>query len=896
MQLRKPIYYLGVDIGGSHISCAPVDSVTGEILHGRIYSMEVHSNGSCADIVEALNRHISAAVANIDGIMEGIGLAVPGPFDEARGISLITGVQKFDSLFGLNIREAIRAALGNTVKPIVFINDAAGFALGEFYSGAAKGSSRTLVVTLGTGFGSAFLMNGIPQTHENEKEGIPPDGYLYHASFGESIADDYFSTRRFLRRWKEKTGQEISSVKEISEKALDNDPSALCIFDEFTADLALFISPWLERFKPDTWVIGGNIAKSAPLFLYKLKDALRIFPNVNIKICELWDSAPIVGGAMNLKSTGFTNKKANQWRNTGQLLAPTHTTASNQGCYDIYPAFPLGDGKIQAGAEALARWIAQHRTVVIDGYAGVFWDRLVEETGKVLCRMGKNVRWFHVDAAMKSSGEIADMLQSFLGGDDPLFGKITDRQLINWFDADKLERLQPDPEADINILAGCGATLAGWDSPLVYVDLPKNELQFRMRAGVVTNLGADASDDNQQMYKRFYFADWRALNEHKAAVLPRIYWVVDEQRPDNYLMMSGDDLRKGLDAMSRNFFRARPWFEPGSWGGSWMLEHIGGLNPDVPNLAWSFELMTLENGLMFESDGYRLEVSFDFLMYNSYKEVLGDCAERFKYDFPIRFDFLDTFNGGNLSVQCHPRPEYIREKFGMPFTQDETYYILDCQNSPVVYLGFQDGINPEEFHEALTDSQKNNKPVRVEKYVQLHPARKHDFFLIPNGSIHASGKDNLVLEISSAPYIFTFKMYDWLRLDLNGKPRPINIEHGMNNLYFERKGKQVQEELICKPYIKEQTDDYTLEHLPTHAAHFYDVHRYTFDQEIVVETGGKFHVWMLVEGASVMLETAEGMKQRFNYAETFVIPAGARSYRIRNEEKVKAMMLKAFVK
>jgi len=417
-----------------------------------------------------------------------------------------------------------------------------------------------------------------------------------------------------------------------------------------------------------------------------------------------------------------------------------------------------------------------------------------------------------------------------------------------------------------------------------------------MRAGAATNLGADVPNDNQQMYKRFYFADWRVLDEHKAAVLPQIDMIVDEQRPDNYLLMTGDELRNGLDAMSRNFFRVRPWFEPGSWGGQWMLKHIEGLNPDVPNLAWSFELMVLENGLMFESDNYRLEVSFDFLMYHRYREVLGDCAGRFKYDFPIRFDFLDTFDGGNLSVQCHPRPEYIREKFGMPFTQDETYYILDCQNNPIVYLGFQEGINPDEFHAALVNSQENNDPVDIEKYVQTHIAHKHDLFLIPNGTIHASGKDNLVLEISSAPYIFTFKMYDWLRPDLNGKPRPINIEHGMNNVYFERQGQRVKEELICKPYIIEQTDEYILEHLPTHPAQFYDVHRYTFDKEITVATGDKCHVWMLVEGTSVMLETADGMQQRFNYAETFVIPAGARSYRIRNDGNKKAMMVKSFVK
>ena len=506
------------------------------------------------------------------------------------------------------------------------------------------------------------------------------------------------------------------------------------------------------------------------------------------------------------------------------------------------------------------------------------------------------MRWFHADAAMKSPEQIEEMLKPYLGGDDPIFGKITDKILSDWFDTNKLQGIQPDHESEINIVAGCGASLTGWKGYLVYIDLSKNELQFRARAGSAKNLGACEHKNNQQTYKQFYFVDWCVLNKHKAEILPEIKLIVDGQRPNNYLFMKGDDLRDGLSSMSRNFFRVRPWFEPGAWGGSWMKNNIEGLNSEAVNLAWSFELMTLENGLMFESDDYRLEVSFDFLMFARYREVLGDCADRFKYDFPIRFDFLDTFDGGNLSVQCHPRTEYIKEKFGMPFTQDETYYILDCQNNPVVYLGFQEDINPEKFHRALSESENSGKEIDIENYVQKQEAKKLDLFLIPKGTIHASGKDNLVREISSAPYIFTFKMYDWLRLDLDGKPRPINIEHGMKNLYFERRGESVSKELICKPYIIEEKPDYLLEHLSTHPVHFYDVHRYSFDREISVETAGKCHVCMLVEGSSIMLETAEGMKQRFNYAETFVIPAAAGAYKIVNEGTEPAILVKAFVK
>lgn len=888
-------YYMGIDVGGSHISLSLVNPETGKMLEGSYLKQTIDPEGSATKILDCWQSLLNEALGEHGQMnIHGIGVAMPGPFDYKRGISKITGVQKYESLFGLNFKQATKHILKNGKIPVSFINDAEAYALGEYYEGGIQGHERTVFVSLGTGFGSAFLINGIPQVGG---EKVPDNGYLYNWPVENGIADDKLSTRWFTQEWKKKTGATLDGVKELAEKARTGDAIALNLFDRFTENLSDLLIYWLDRFEADALAIGGNISRASDLFLDKLISKIKAAGLRDIAVCisELGEKAPVIGAAMSLHQLK-KNRLETEIRKTTQQLIPERAPKPVPGKYNVYPGFPIGKGKIGTGHKDLSNWILQHKTVVIDGYVGVFWDMFMKNIDEELRKAGKKALWFHVDVALRPADEIDEMLKPDLGGDDPLFGKITGKKLSDWYDREKLDKIKPDENADINIVFGCGASLCGWQGALIYIDLPKNELQYRMRAGQATNLGSEQPVDCKQMYKRFYFVDWRVLNEHKNNLLQRIDLIVDEQRIDQYPFMSGEEMRKGLSSMSRNFFRVRPWFEPGVWGGTWMKEHMEALGETEGNLAWSYELMALENGLLFESGDRLLEVSFDFLMYNNHKDVLGDAATRFEYEFPIRFDFLDTFDGGNLSVQCHPSNEYIQEKFGMPFTQDETYYIMDCKEDAKVYLGFREGVDEEEFYNELIQSQTEAKEIDIPRFVQVFEAKKHELYLIPNGTIHASGKDNLVLEISSAPYIFTFKMYDWSRLDLDGKPRPINIEHGMNNLRFDRQGDVVSNELISKPYILEETDAYTLEHVPTHKEHFYDIHRYSFDREVKVQTGDKCHVWMLVEGSHVTLITKDGMEQEFNYAETFVVPAAADHYTLVNKGNKPAVMVKAFVK
>lgn len=571
--------------------------------------------------------------------------------------------------------------------------------------------------------------------------------------------------------------------------------------------------------------------------------------------------------------------------------------------YDIYPSFPLAPGVIAVGFAALATVIlevaADGRNVVIDGYGGVLWNDVRRRLDAELRALGVHATWVDVRDMMLSAGRIDELVAPFLGGDDPLWGTAFTGELADFFDPSALSELRGDAEAGLSIVYGEGAALAGWRGPLVYIDVPKNEIQYRSRASSIAPLGSggiETSLSAKQMYKRFYFVDWPALNRHKASLLPRIDIFVDGQRADEPALIRGSELREALSRIARNYVRPRPWFEPGPWGGQWIKRHIPSLPRDVPNYAWSFELIAPENGIMLESDTRLLEVSFDTLMYQESHAVLGAAADRFGSEFPIRFDFLDTFDGGNLSVQVHPSPDYIREHFGERFTQDETYYILDCVPGARVYLGFNEGYDPSEFRAELERSRGDGSEIDIERFVNTVEAHKHDLFLIPHGTIHCSGRDNLVLEISATPYIFTFKMYDWVRRDLDGALRPINIERAFDNLDLARTASVVESELVSRPEVVAEGNGWRVVHLPTHRDHFYDVRRFEFDTSVEVATDGACHVMSLVEGSSIILETDYGMQQRFNYAETFIVPAAAEAYRLINEGSSRAMVVQAFVR
>jgi mannose-6-phosphate isomerase class I len=236
---------------------------------------------------------------------------------------------------------------------------------------------------------------------------------------------------------------------------------------------------------------------------------------------------------------------------------------------------------------------------------------------------------------------------------------------------------------------------------------------------------------------------------------------------------------------------------------------------------------------------------------------------------------LDTLEGGNLSLQVHPTLDYITSTFGMNYTQDESYYILDATETSCVYIGLKEGIDRDRMISDLEAANRGEMIFEPEKYVNKIPVKKHDHILIPAGTIHCSGKDTQVLEISATPYIFTFKLWDWGQIGLDGLPRPVHINHGTRNIQWDRDTHWVMNHLIHQETVLQNDDECMIERTGLHEYEFIETRRYTFHEKVKIMLDNSVAVLNLIEGKEAWIRSSEDdwLPKKIHYGETFIVPA-----------------------
>ncbi len=551
--------------------------------------------------------------------------------------------------------------------------------------------------------------------------------------------------------------------------------------------------------------------------------------------------------------------------------------------YDRFPSTKI-TGTILQGWDAVHTLLVEcfkvKKVVAVDFYAGVREEEVAGELELLSPTLFINTR-----NLMKPQDEIKAMTERFMT-DDVLFGYVTNLTLNDYFDAEKLEQARKqvaDATGRVIIVGSGAAMVAPAEAMVVYVDMARWEIQQRFRVHEVKALGVDNREDAVSLqYKRGYFNDWRILDRYKESLFGRVDFWLDTHIANEPRLIDKETFFKGIEETVKTPFRVVPFFDPAPWGGQWMKE-VCGLNPEKENYGWCFDCVPEENSLYFEVNGVRFELpSVDLVLLKS-RELLGEPVEaRFGKDFPIRFDFLDTVGGGNLSVQVHPTTQFIRENFGMYYTQDESYYLLDAKEGASVYLGLKTGIDKNEMIHDLREAQKGEVVFDTERYVNRLPAKKHDHYLIPGGTVHCSGSEALVLEISSTPNLFTFKLWDWQRLGLDGKPRPINVERGKDVIDWKRDTEYVNKHLANRFTQVAEGDGWREECTGLHPNEFIETHRHWFSKPVTHHTNNSVNVLNLVEGEEAVIESPINAFKPFvvHYAETFIIPASVGEYTI----------------
>lgn len=569
-------------------------------------------------------------------------------------------------------------------------------------------------------------------------------------------------------------------------------------------------------------------------------------------------------------------------------MAMTPDTGT-RSTYDRWPATAMDEShQVWSGADAwttlsaAARRTTKDPVVAVDCYPGV------DVTGLVDAATSSLPGWRVVnveDVAAKSIAEIDAMIADNLT-DDRVFGVMSLLTLDSFFDSWAVNALRKELEATRGpvLLVGWGATMIAPAADVtVLADLARWEAQLRQRAGAPNWRCNNYDEDNLRKYKRSFFIEWRVADRHKRPLFDTVDFVLDSNKSvSSAKLITGDTFRAGLRLTSERPFRVVPFFDPGVWGGQWMKE-VCGLPDDQENYAWCFDCVPEENSLFLKVQGEIFELPSIDLVFQHPRELLGaKTFARFGAEFPIRFDFLDTMEGGNLSLQVHPLTDYIQNTFGMHYTQDESYYMLDATQDAVVYLGLKTGTDKAQMLDALETASTGAESFDADQFINQFPARKHDHFLIPAGTVHCSGAGSMVLEISATPYIFTFKMWDWDRVGLDGKPRPIHLEHAKQNIQWDRNTEWTQANLVGQISRVAEGDGWVEERTGLHELEFIEVRRHWFEKSVLHDTHGTVNVLNLVEGPEAIVESPTGAFPPFvvHYAETFIIPAQVGEYTV----------------
>jgi mannose-6-phosphate isomerase len=559
-------------------------------------------------------------------------------------------------------------------------------------------------------------------------------------------------------------------------------------------------------------------------------------------------------------------------------------------------------GSVLAGRMAqLVREKGRPIVVGFDGFPSAEFLPFIETASQVLSSKEISVKTLRVDDAYKSSEEIEDLLSPCLPEDkekDPvlLYGKLFKGTIEDIFDPKKLIDLKAalgaeDSSPSVTVLYGCGAgiqELRGYYDLFVYVDVIPKDVVLRFRNGRARNLGDGASRTYRERMRRYYYFDCEVCSSLRAEIVNGGFYdfYIASSDPSNPNMLPRAAFEEVCAELVKQPFRCKPVYNEGVWGGYLTMKERK-LPSSMKNCAWVFDLIPLEVSLLVEVGTRLLDIPYALFVRKEGVRLMGrECVDLFGGYFPVRFNYDDTFHSnGNMSIQVHPGERHIKENFNEHGRQDESYYIVATGHGAKTYCGLKEGVKADEFWKAIDRTERDHVPMNYEEYVNSVRSVPGTQFLLPAGTIHASGRNQLILEIGSLTIgSYTFKLYDYLRKDLDGQPRPIHSYYGKQVLETSRDEAWVRENLVREPSVVAEGENWRELVVGEHELLYFSLRRLEFEDTIAQDTQGSFHVLVFVDGERAVVESLGDPSKCYtmNYLDMVVVPASVGAYRIRN--------------
>jgi len=550
-------------------------------------------------------------------------------------------------------------------------------------------------------------------------------------------------------------------------------------------------------------------------------------------------------------------------------------------------------------ANAIADKANEKSLIVLDGYASAEFSQVVNLLGGILEFRKIKYEVINVSCCYKTPQELDELFADNLKVDlekDPvsLFGKRLEDGYNAIFDADKVADLQEKlaTRENVVILYGYGSMYHSFvrnaADITVYLDVAPKNVVLRAKNGKMTNIGDVVAKPFKAMMRRAYYVDFEAalLLRRELIGADLIDFYVDSTDLSCYKMVDREAFAEITGALSVMPIRNKPVYLEGVWGGQY-VKSVRNVPDCMKNIAWVFDFIPMEVSVVTEVGEDLFEMPFYTLLQKRETELMGQaCVDKFGGYFPIRFNYDDTFHSsGNMSIQVHSGSDYNKENYNEFGRQDESYYIVNAGHGARTYLGFANDQDPKEFIELAKKSEKDHSVIDYQKYIHAVESKPGVQVMIPAGTIHASGRNQLILEIGSLTVgSYTYKMYDYLRPDIDGKPRPIHTYHGENVLRTERNADWIHENVVQQPRTVRKGEGYEETILGEHDLLYFSLRHLCFEKEVEDDTNGKFHVLSLVDGEHVRIESAENPDIFFeqHFLDVVLVPASMGKYRIVN--------------